>query len=182
MKRRQIELLLGEAGKLARESEFLIIGSQAAHAFTKKPPAEVLLSKECDIYPKNHPEAATLLTAKLGAASRFAKENGYSADVVTPELATLPEGWEKRLKPVQMGPVTAWCLEIHDLVVSKLAAGRLKDSEFAAAMLELRLARRSTLLKRIGELANSQDRERVHARLSAVLDDMKAGRISSKTR
>src|SRR5688572_19722733 len=105
MRKRQIEELLREAGKLAHESEFIIIGSQAAHAFTAKPPAEVLLSKECDIYPKNRPEAAIFLNQKVGPNSRFARERGYSADVVTPELATLPAGWERRLKPLQFGSI-----------------------------------------------------------------------------
>src|SRR5688572_20357584 len=37
-------------------------------------------------------------------------------------------------------------------MVSELAAGRLKDLEFAAAMIELRLVSRATLLKRVDEL------------------------------
>jgi hypothetical protein len=182
MKRPEIELLMREAGKLAHEWEFVIIGSQAAHAFTAKPPAEVLLSRECDIYPKNRPETANFLTLNLGKKSPFARKHGYFADLVAPELATIPAGWESRLKSVELGPVTAWCLEIHDLVISKLAAGRLKDLEFAAAMLELRLAKRATLVKRIEQLDDPRDRERVKAKLTAVLDDIKSGQASEHPR
>ena len=182
MRKRQVERLLREAGKLTRESEFFIIGSQAVHAFVSKAPAEVLLSRECDIYPRNQPQIAPVLHQKLGPASRFARKEGYCADVVTPEVATLPAGWESRLKPLKCGAVTAWCLEIHDLVVSKLAAGRLKDLEFAAAMLELGFAKRTTLLRRIARLDSQDDAERVRSRLKVVLDDIRSVRVFSKVR
>jgi hypothetical protein len=147
-----------------------------------RPPAEVLLSRECDIYPKNRPQIANLLHQKLGPASRFARQEGYFADVVTPELATLPAGWESRVKPLKFGPVTAWCLEVHDLVVSKLAAARLKDLEFAAAMLELGFAKQRTLFQRIARLDSEREADRVRSRLKIVLDDIKSSRRSSWTR
>ena len=177
-----MERLLREAAKLARESEFFVIGSQAVHAFMSKPPAEVLLSRECDLYPKNRPQIANILHQKLGPGSRFARREGYFADVVTPELATLPAGWKKRLKPLKFGLVTAWCLEIHDLVVSKLAAGRLKDLEFAAAMLELGFAERRTLVRRIVRLDSEHAAARIRSLLQVVLDDIRFARASSKTR
>jgi hypothetical protein len=182
MRKRQVERLLREAGKVGRESEFFIIGSQAVHAFVSRPPAEVLLSRECDLYPKNRPQIANVLHQKLGPASHFAREQGYFADVVTPELATLPAGWELRVKPLKFGSVTAWCLEIHDLVVSKLAAGRLKDLEFAAAMLELGFAKRPVLFRRIGRLDSQCDADRVRSRLKVVLDDIRSAGTSSKNR
>jgi len=72
--------------------------------------------------------------------------------VVTPEIANLPEGWEKRMKHFRVGPITAYCLEMHDLLASKLAAGILKDLELAGAMLKLQLASVRTLRARIGKL------------------------------
>ena len=182
MRKNQVERLLREARKLARESEFFVIGSQAVHAFVSKPPAEVLLSRECDIYPKNRPQIANLLHQKLGPTSRFARQEGYFADVVTPDLATLPAGWKRRLKPLKFGPITAWCLEVHDLIISKLAAGRLKDLEFAAAMLELGFAKRRTLFKRISRLDCERNADQVRSRVKVVLDDIRSARASSKAR
>ncbi len=182
MRKGQVEQLMRAAGKLARESEFFIIGSQAVHASVSKPPAEVLLSRECDIYPKNRPQTGDLLHQKLGPTSRFARREGYYADVVTPEIATLPAGWESRVKPLKFGPITAWCLEIHDLVVSKLAAGRLKDLEFAAALLELGFAKRRTLFRRMARLDSEHDADRVRSRLKLVSDDIRSARLSSKGR
>ena len=47
-------------------------------------------------------------------------------------LTPLPEGWRARLvrfeSPATNG-VTAWCLETHDLWLSKAVAGRDKDRE-----------------------------------------------------
>jgi hypothetical protein len=172
--------LLREAGKVARESEFFIIGSQAVHAYLSRPPAEVLLSRECDLYPKNRPQTDIVIHRKLGRASRFAREEGFFADVVSPELATLPTGWGLRVKPVKFGPITAWCLEPHDLVVSKLAAARLKDLEFAAALIELGIVRRRTLLRRIARLDSEQEADRVRSCLKAVLTDIRSARASSR--
>ena len=84
MKRRELETALRTAGRVARETEFFLIGSQAVHAYCRRPPAEVLLSQECDLYPMNRPEIANLLDAQLGRGSRFARRRGFYVDVVTP--------------------------------------------------------------------------------------------------
>lgn len=92
MTRSQLEKTLRAAGRVAGDAEFFLIGSQAVHAFCRRAPSEVLLSQECDLYPKNRPETANLIDAELGRRSHFYRTNGFYADVVTPELATLPAG------------------------------------------------------------------------------------------
>ena len=55
----------------------------------------------------------------------------------------LPAGWKDRLIPVRnknTGAGTALCLEIHDLAVSKLVAGREKDLSFVGGLLRHHLA------------------------------------------
>ena len=81
-------------------------------------------------------------------------------DVVTPELATPPDGWERRLKPFRVGRITAFCLEVHDMLASKLAAGRLKDLELAGALLKLGLGQASILRRRIRRLTVPRDRHK----------------------
>lgn len=171
MKRRELEVALRAASRIARDLEFILIGSQAVHAHCRRPPAEVLLSQECDVYPRTHPEAANLLASQLGRASAFARRHGFYVDVVTPEIATLPDGWEKRLKPLRIGRITAFCLEIHDLLVSKLAAGRLKDLELAGALLKLRLGTAATLRRRISKLSLEPDRRKARSLLKVILQD-----------
>ena len=172
MRRRELEKTLRAAGSVAGELEFFLIGSQAVHAYCKQAPTEVLISQECDIYPKNRPEIANLLHTEVGPESRFARTNGIYADVVTPEIATLPTGWESRLKRLRAGRVTALCLEANDLVVSKLAAGRLKDLEFVGALLQMRLADSKVVRQRIGKVPVSE-RKILRSRLQSVLDELR---------
>ncbi len=172
MNKREVQAALRAAARVATDLEFVIIGSQAVHAHCRRPPAEVLLSQECDMYPRNHPQAANLVESKLGRKSAFARRHGFYVDVVAPELATLPEGWERRLKPLRAGHVTGLCLEIHDLMASKLAAGRLKDLELVGALLKLRLGKVSTLKARLAQLAPATERRRARSRLQVVLDDV----------
>ena len=178
MKKHELKTALKAAAEVAREREFVIIGSQAIHAQCRRPPAEVLLSQECDLYPRTHPEAATLLDRKLGRNSAFARKHGFYVDVVTPEIATLPEGWEKRMKPLRVGLITAFCLEIHDLLASKLAAGRLKDLELAGAILKLRLARVRILRARIAKLPPPLAREQALWSLNHVLRGVRTRKLS----
>ena len=173
MKRRELEVALRAVARVAKEFEFFLIGSQAVHAYCRRPPAEVLLSQECDIYPRTHAETASCLDRELGRGSKFARRHGFYVDVVTPEIASLPDGWEKRLKPLRLGRVTALCLEVHDLLASKLAAGRLKDLELAAALLKLRLGDSTTLRRRIRKLPVERARLRVRQQLRVVLEALR---------
>ena len=109
----------------------------------------------------------------MGRNSAFARKHGFYVDVVSPEIATLPEGWETRVKPFRVGPITAFCLEIHDLLASKLAAGRLKDLELAGAILKLRLASARTLRARIAKLLPLSAREQGRSSLTNLLREVR---------
>jgi hypothetical protein len=76
------------------------------------------------------------------------------------------------VKPLQAGRVRALCLELCDLVVSKLAAGRLKASEFIAALLQLKLVHPATVRRRIRSFPVRRDRPLLRARLESILDDL----------
>lgn len=82
----------------------------------------------------------------------FVTSFGYFAHGVDESTAVLPEGWEARLVRIAspaLGGATGWCLEPHDLVVSKLAAGREKDLTFAQVMVERKLVRPDVLRQRL---------------------------------
>ena len=168
MKKRELETALRAAARVSREREFYLIGSQAVHAYCRRPPAEVLLSQECDLYPRHESRAADLMHSQLGRGSPFARAHGFYVDVVTPQIASLPTGWEKRVKPMRVGKITAYCLEIHDLLVAKLSAGRLKDLEFAAAVLMRRMVDLSLLRRRIGRFPVAHERTLFLLRLAVV--------------
>jgi len=64
----------------------------------------------------------------------------------------------------------AFCLEPHDLILSKLAANRERDWEFAKEALAARLVDSSILLERAGDLpVSSELLESVTASLHALV-------------
>jgi len=165
MHRPQLEEALRAAAQACGEREFILVGSQAVHAHTDDAPIEVLISRECDLWAKPRFEKLAMLEDVLGKKSRFAEERGYYVDPVEPGLLVLPDGWEARLKPLRVGEVTAWCLDVNDLVVAKLAAGRLEDYEFINAMLRLRLADEAVVAQRIWSFRDPHQQARLLARL-----------------
>lgn len=183
MKRSEFELLLREAGALCRETEFIVFGSQAVLGWLENPPRSLLVSFEADLYPRNHPAAAILIRPRLGLNSPFYRQHGFYADSVTPELATFPDGWTDRLIPFSnrhTGGVTAWCVEIHDITVSKLAAGRPKDVRYIRALLRHKLIRVEVLRHRIDLLPSESDQRRLHAAFDELQKQFQRARKAKK--
>jgi len=165
MRKPQFEELLHAVAEASGETEFIVVGSQAMHAHTEAAPVEVLISKECDLWAKGKFEKLIVLKDSLGQRSPYFTEHGVYADPVEPGIVLLPAGWEQRLKPMQVGPVTAWCLDVNDLVVSKLNAGRLKDYEFVNAVLRAGLANWEVIVQRIESFPDLHQRAVLLARL-----------------
>lgn len=152
MTRAQLEHVIRAACAVADDSEVIVVGSQAILGQFPLAPEDLLQSLEADLYPKNHPERADLIDGALGELSMFHSTFGYYADGVSESTATLPTGWRERLVPIcndnTLGR-TGWCLEVHDLLVSKYVAGRDKDLRFTATAAHRGLANRATLLGRL---------------------------------
>ena len=133
MKRRELEHVIRAAASIADDDEIIVIGNQAILGSIPDAPRILLVSVEADVIPKNRPERAELIEGAIGEGSLFHDTFGYYANGVGYESAVLPKGWEKRLVPVRggnTGGATGWCLGLHDLVLSKYAAGREKDLRF----------------------------------------------------
>jgi len=172
MKRSQLEDLLRELARLLRKQEVAMIGSQCVHAATDTPPAEVLMSRECDILLEDSDPARERIDAELGMASRYREEHGTFVDTVPPTFPFLPDGWEQRANLLAAGDMKTRCLELHDLVLSKLAAGRLKDNELIAALVHNKLVDVETLRARIASVADFHMRAILLARLQIVLENV----------
>ena len=170
MKKRQVDHVLRAAGKIAGDTEFIIIGSQALHGTRPDLVDEVIFSAEVDLIAKNRPDATEFLNV-IGVGSKFHEEFGYYADPVDRNTAKLPKDWESRLVPLASGQtdgVTGLCLEPHDLAIAKYVAGREKDLVFVAALVGRGLLERKTLIERLRD-TNIPDavRARVRARINA---------------
>ena len=159
MTKAELEDLLRRAGKLAKDRDFFLIGSQALRGISPAIPRDFPITMEADLYPRRHPQAWGLLRMELGNTSKFFKRHSYYLDCTDPGLATLPDGWIGRLIPFRTprtGGVTAWCLEPNDLFASKLAAGRDKDQKFLRAMLRHKFAKPDIVRRRIPGLPVSK--------------------------
>jgi hypothetical protein len=152
MLRSELAHVLRASSAIANETSFILIGSQAILLLLDEPPAELLRSTEIDLYPSMHPEKADLIDGAIGALSTFHDTFGYHADGVAPETASLPLDWMKRAVFTYVGDITAICPDIHDLTVSKCAAGREKDADYVRVLLRHKLVDVETLIDRIGLL------------------------------
>lgn len=156
-------MALSAAGRIARDREFIVFGSQSILGTVTRPPKACLVSLEVDLYPRNHPQALTLIVDALGRRSAFSRKHGFFVDCVTPDLAAFPEGWTERLIPFRTKRtegVTGWCVELNDVAASKLAAGREKDLTYVRALLVAKLLKPLVLENRISTLPINQTRRK----------------------
>ena len=104
-------------------------------------PVEATRSIEADIaFLTDADEAKSdAVDGAIGELSKFHETYGIYGQGVGVATAILPSGWRERLVPFsdpEAAPSEALCLDPHDLVVSKLAAGREKDFAFAHALID----------------------------------------------
>ncbi len=160
MKRSDLEHVIRAAGAIANDREIIVIGSQSILGSFPEAPGLLVRSIEADVYPLHHPERADLIDGAIGEGSAFHELFGYYAQGVGEDTAILPAGWRDRLIPVNnanTNGVTGLCLEIHDLAISKILAGRDKDRAFTRELAKRRLTDRHTLLARLELTAVSKD-------------------------
>ena len=109
-------------------------------------------SHEVDTWPiSGNSKAADLLEA-IGEMSPFHEQFGIYVDPYSPSNAILPKGWEARTHPFQSDDTkgaVGYCLEKHDLVVSKMARGETKDLNFISELLKRNLIDKSEVESRI---------------------------------
>ncbi|MCP4899078.1 MAG: hypothetical protein GY906_19085 [bacterium] len=152
MKRSQLEHIIRAAATIADDDDIVIVGSQAILGQYPDAPRELCVSIEADVWPRNHPERWELIDGSIGELSMFHETFGYYAQGVGRETAVLPDEWEQRLVPVSTPTTrgaTGWCLEVHDLVISKYVAGREKDGLFVRGVIAHRLVEEPVLLERL---------------------------------
>jgi hypothetical protein len=178
VRREDFEHVVAAAANVTGLDDFVVIGSQAILGTQDEVPEEMLVSIEADMYPRDAPEQADLIDGALGDGSSFQTAFGYYAHWVGPETAKAPAGWQERLVPVPVPPrvaserrPVAWCLEPHDLVLSKCAAGRPRDWEYAAAALRAGIVQRDELLRRVPTLPIPEAGREHIEKLLRALDD-----------
>lgn len=158
MRKRDLEHILRAASRIVG-ADMLVIGSQAIHgAFADEElPELTMLSREADVAFWDDPEEilADRLDGAIGELSPFDETHGYYAQGVSTSTAILPSGWEARTiawTSDDWGPITVRLLDPTDLVLSKLAAFRPKDRDFAEALIAASLLSVESLRERLPSL------------------------------
>ena len=177
MTREQLEHVIRAAADVVGD-ELIVVGSQAILGEHPDAPDSLLVSQEADVFPRTDPAAAIEIDGAIGDGSQFHETWGYYAHGVGPETVTLPDGWQERLVPVRVPELprgdrhfTAWCLETHDLILSKCAAGRERDWEYVEGAVAHRLVRLGVLRARIADLPIEQSEQ---DRISEMLEGIAA--------
>ena len=171
MTRQQLEHVIRAAAATADVKEIVVIGSQSILGVHPNAPAELTISMEADVFPRELPSRSIVIDGAIGEESLFHQTFGYYGHGVDENTATLPDEWRDRLikinNPNTMGAI-GWCLEPNDLAVSKLVAGRDKDLDYFSAMIQHRLAITEVIRERLSNTPlSSQQRELAMARLDA---------------
>ena len=162
------------------EPRVIVFGSQSilgSYDDSELPPAAIA-SREVDILPLSGitdppsvEEKLLLIDAHLGEDSPFHDYHGFYVEGIHKDVVVLPVNWENRLVHFtvedgasQLYGRTGLCLDPIDLCVSKTLAGRPKDREFVAALVNENIVDADALLRRLaggidwppGYLAESQ--------------------------
>ena len=128
------------------------------------------------MYPLNAPDSSDVIDAAIGDGSHFHASYGIYAHGVGPETVVAPDGWEARLIRIDAPPAiprdrtrSGWCLEPHDLMLAKLAAGRERDWDYVEIAMHHELVRVELLGERV-ELMPDTHRELVRPRLDGAIE------------
>jgi len=166
MRREQLAHILRAAYDVTDDPGILVIGSQSILASfgDEQLPAEATVSIEADIAFFDDPDEkkSDAIDGSIGELSGFHEAFGIYGQGVSLVTAVLPSGWRDRLVAFpdpSAAPSRAARLDPHDLVVSKLVAGREKDLRFGRALIDVRLIDPVILRERALLLHPTQRRE-----------------------
>lgn len=155
MTREELAHVLRAAARITDDNDILVIGSQSILGtyWEDQLPEAAVQSMEADLAFLHDPDSskAGKVDGAIGELSEFHELNAYYGQGVDVSTAVLPSGWRERVVPFDMQaakPAKAVCLEVHDLVVSKLVAYREKDLDFAFALLEAKMVDAQLLSQR----------------------------------
>ena len=155
MTRDELEHAIRAACDISGDNEVYVFGSQAILGQYPEAPESLRQSAEADIAPVTAIDMVDVIDVNLGELSAFHEAFGFYVHGLAIEAAVLPVGWQERTIAVRNSKTrgnTGWCVEAHDLAMSKLVAFRDKDREFVRILLREHLIDPKTLLQRLAEL------------------------------
>jgi hypothetical protein len=179
MTRIELEHAIRAACDVSGDDEVYVFGSQAILGQYPDAPETLRQSVEADIAPVTAIDMIDVIDIQLGELSPFHVAHGFYVHGLSIEAAVLPDGWQSRTIAVRNDNTrntTGWCLEAHDLAVSKLVAFRDKDRDFVRVLILENLIKPRKLLHRLRQLpdhaqATEQLLELIEAWIKGILKD-----------
>lgn len=155
------------AGAYKRE-RFVIVGSAAILATHPDAPSFLRLSADIDMFPIRKLETTDFQSGdeQVGQASAFELEHDFYIERLGDwTMLSQPEGWFERCVKYsteaevagEIVTVDGYCLQPLDLAYNKLEAGRDKDLNFVAGLLEEKIISLSDLESFIAEGCPHED-------------------------
>lgn len=172
MKVADIDRVFSEIRDASGLDEFIVVGSLSALGIAgERLPPRMTASMEVDAYPERDPHRAHEFSEKFGENSSFHQAHGYYFDAISPDLPTLPDGWELRLiRQVLPSGVKVKYLDPNDCAVSKYARSEPKDREWIRAGIEVGILSLPTIEYRMRETLFIDDDEHRKAKASCAED------------
>lgn len=170
-----LDRLFSAARAQSGHSAFVVVGSLAILGVLRQRsvPARMLMSRDVDCFTRDDPGRIFDLQTELGEGSAFDLENGYFLDPVSPNLPTLPDGWEQRLLETLLpSGVRAYFLDPNDAAVSKYARGDVRDREWLRAGLAAGLLSIAIIDSRFRQTCFFDAAESLRARTQLQEDEM----------
>lgn len=170
MTRAELEHAIRAACDVSGDDQVYVFGSQAILGQYADAPEMLRQSAEADIAPVTAVDMVDVIDAQLGELSPFHETHGFYVHGVSIDAAVLPKGWQKRAIEVRAATTrnaTGWCVEAHDLAVSKLVAFRDKDRAFVRVLILEGLVKPGKLRLRMRQLP---EHPRVTAELRALME------------
>jgi uncharacterized nucleotidyltransferase DUF6036 len=179
MTRAELEHAIRAACDISGDDEVYVFGSQAILGQYPDAPETLRQSAEADIAPVTAVDMADFIDAQLGELSRFHDAHGFYVHGLSIDAAVLADGWQARAIAVRNENTrnkTGWCLEAHDLAISKLVAFRDKDRDFVRVLILENLIGSTELLQRLRHLPDHPQvtkhlRDSIEAWIKGVLKD-----------
>ncbi len=135
MRREHLLRLFAEAQRLTGHREYVVIGSLSALGIQDEGelPLEMAMSNDVDAYTLADPGRIFDMQADLGEGSGFHRLHGFFLDPVSPDLPSLPHGWQKRMSHIEQGELRIWFLDPDDAAISKYARSQPNDLRWIRA-------------------------------------------------
>lgn len=143
-----LKIALMAAAKAYDRKRFVVVGSASILASHPDAPGYLRLSADIDMFPIRKLRTETFKPGddQVGQASQFENEHDFYVERVGDwTMLSQPAGWLERCVKVVVDDITGYCLDPLDLAYNKTEAGRKKDIDFVAGMINESIISREAL-------------------------------------